>query len=154
MNTKLPPDSFTYYYGLGSDRSYQAVADQFGVSKRAVTSRATKESWQERIREIERKAREKADQQIQETLEDMNGRHLKMLRVIQGKALEALKTMPMNSAIEAARALDMTIRQERIIRGEPGDRAEIDVWERVKREQDRWLPVSGDEEPGNGRSEP
>ncbi|MHC4946473.1 MAG: hypothetical protein ACYTG7_25970 [Planctomycetota bacterium] len=38
MNKKLSPDAFAYYWSLGSERSYQAVADKYGVSKRAVVS--------------------------------------------------------------------------------------------------------------------
>ena len=52
-----------------------------------------------------------------ESLEGMNLRHLKSLKIIQGKALEALRTMPLSTAMEAVRALDMAIRQERLIRG-------------------------------------
>ena len=49
MTKKLPPDAFHYYVGLGVNRSYQAVAEKYGVSKRAVTSRAVQEDWQGRV---------------------------------------------------------------------------------------------------------
>jgi transposase len=144
MAGKLPSDAFEVYMGLGPDRSYQAVADHFGVSKRAVTNRATKERWQQRAAEIEAKARQGAEQRLVETLEDMNTRHLKSLRVVQARALEALRAMPLQSAMEAVRALDVSIRQERLIRGEPSERTALQVEEVIKRQYERWMVEAGD----------
>ncbi len=151
--TKIPPDAFTFYFGLGSDRSYQAVADRYGVSKRSVTKLAVQENWQDRVATLGRKARENSDQRILETLEDMNERHLKTLRVIQGKALETLKAMPLASAMEAVRALDMSIGKERIIRGEPSDRTAVSVEETIKREYERWMLTDGNGEGNDGAPE-
>lgn len=144
MARKLPKDAFDVYMSLGPGRSYKAVADHFGVSKRAVTSRATKEKWQERATEIETKARQGAEQRLVETLEDMNTRHLKSLRVVQARAVEALRGMPLQSAMEAVRALDLSIRQERLIRGEPSERTALQVEEVIKREYQRWMVEGGD----------
>ena len=139
MNGKIPADAFGFYYALGPERSYGAVADEYGVSKQAVGKVATKEGWRERVESIDREARQKVDQQIAETVEEMGSRHLRMLRVIQGKALETLKAAPLATAMEAVRAMDMTIRQERLIRGEPTDREELGIAEVVRRETSRWL---------------
>lgn len=144
MARKIPKDAFDVYMSLGPGRSYKAVADHFGVSKRAVTNRATKEKWQERATEIETKARQGAEQRLVETLEDMNTRHLKSLRVVQARAVEALRGMPLQSAMEAVRALDLSIRQERLIRGEPSERTALQVEEVIKREYQRWMVESGD----------
>lgn len=151
--TRIPPDAFTFYFGLGSDRSYQAVADRYGVSKRSVTKLAVQENWQDRVATLGRKARENSDQRILETLEDMNERHLKTLRVIQGKALETLKAMPLASAMEAVRALDMSIGKERLIRGEPSDRTAVSVEETIKREYERWMLTDGNGEGNDGAPE-
>ena len=101
MSGKLPPSAFEFYLGLGPGRSYQAVADNYGVTKRAITKHAAKERWQERLAELEAKARQTSDQKTLETLESMNVRHLKSIRVIQGKALETLKSMALNTAMAA-----------------------------------------------------
>jgi transposase-like protein len=139
VTRKLPPDAFDYYVGLGPGRSYVSVAQKFGVTKRAVTKLAARETWQERLGALEQKAREQADSRIVETLEGMNTRHLKMLRLIQGKALQALQSMPILDAVAAAKALDMAIKQERVVRGEPGDRQAVDVEAIIRRENERWL---------------
>ena len=139
MAAKIPPDAFGFYLALGTGRSYGAVAEKYHVTKRAVTKHAARENWRERIHEIERKARRASEEKAVESLEMMNDRHLKSLRVIQGKALEALKAMPLNSAMEAVRALDLSIRQERVVRGEPGDRTATTVEERIRSEYENWL---------------
>jgi len=45
MARKIPADAFDYYASLGPDRSYRAVAERYGVSKRAVTKHAAAEGW-------------------------------------------------------------------------------------------------------------
>ena len=81
MRRKIPHDAFDFYVGLGVGRSYQAVAEQFGASKGAVTARAAKEDWQGRLAKIEREARSKADEKAVESLEQVNERHLKIARI-------------------------------------------------------------------------
>ena len=112
MARKIPAEALTYYASLGPQRSYQAVAKHYGVSKRAIVTLATKERWQERVVAIEQKARQGAEKRVSETLEEMTTRHVKMLHVIAGKALEALKAMPLDSAIDAVRALAIVIKEE------------------------------------------
>ncbi len=144
MTRKLPPDAFSYYAGLGPERSYKAVAQRFRVSKQTVTRRAVRENWQRRMEAIERKAQEGADQRAAESMEQMTQRHLQTLKVIQTKALQALKSMPLTGAMDAVRALDMCIAKERLIRGEPSDRTAVTVEETIRREYDRWLVTAGE----------
>jgi hypothetical protein len=140
---KLPVDAFEFYVSLGLQRSYQAVADRYGCSKRAVTKKAAAEKWADRLIKIERAARERIDSRMTETLEAVNARHLQTLRMIQAKALQALQMMPLDSGMDAVRALDTSIRQERVILGEPGERSAVSVEELVRREHQRWLkPVA------------
>ena len=143
MTAKLPASCFEYYFSLGPSRSYQAVADEFGVTKRAVTKRAARERWQERVSDLERRAQESVDERAVEDLQQMNERHLKALRAIQGKAIQALREMSIESAMEAVRALDLSIKQERTIRGEPSSRTAVSVEERIRSEYDRWLVAEG-----------
>jgi transposase len=156
MNRKIPPDAFSYYFSLGTGRSYQAVAEHYGVSKRAVSNMAEREGWQARLAELERKARDKADEKALETLEDMNSRHLKVLRFIQNKAIEALKAMSIESAMDAVRAYGLSLDKERTIRGEPNERSAISIEEIIKEEMRELLVVVDDDEPDgeDGHDEP
>lgn len=155
MHKKIPPDAFTYYVSLGAERSYQAVAAHYGVSKQAVAKAAVREDWSQRIQEVERKARQRTDEKAVETIEEMNARHLKALRVLMGKALQTLQAMPIGTAMEAARVIDLVIRQERVARGEPSDRQEINAEELMRREHELYLREATDEDWERlGRGEP
>ena len=82
----------------------------------------------------------------------MAGAPSPLVLIIQARALEALRHMPLESAMEAVRALDIGIRQERLIRGEPSDRTAIQVEDVIRREYSRWIVAeNGDqEEVGHG----
>ena len=82
MPGRLPPESLAFYFSLGVERSYQAVADRFGVSKTAVANRATEENWQARVEQMEQKAREATEAKVLETVEEMNVRHLRIVKAI------------------------------------------------------------------------
>jgi len=134
MVRKLPPEAFDYYVNLGSSRSYAEVARKYNCAKKSVTKKAVKERWQERVQEIEAKARESAEAKAADSLENLNTRHLRTLRFIEAKAIEALKSMPLRSAIDAVRALGIAIRQERELMGyEDSDEAQAARFERVKK---------------------
>jgi hypothetical protein len=117
MNRKIPSDAFEQYVALGPGRSYEALRKLFGVNKRSIVKHAAKEKWQERLAAIERQAQVKSDARAAETLEAMKIRHLKTLSAVLGRALEALKSMPLDSSMDAIRAIDMVLKQERLIRG-------------------------------------
>ena len=144
---KIPPDAFDFYFTLGPGRSYQAVADRYGVTKRAVTNLAKREDWQRRLVEIEAKAREDADQKNAQTLKAIHERQLQSLRLVQRRAIERLRDTPMETASEAARSLSQAIKQENVILGEPGDRTAVSVEDTIKREYERWMTTT-DEDPG------
>jgi len=138
MSAKLPVDAFAYYFALGPERSHAAIADKYGVSKRTVTRTAVQQDWAGQVVEMEAQARKKANAAMLETLEEMNLRHLKLLRVIQSKALEALKNLPLSKAMEAVRALELCIREERQARGE-GDEGGKNIEQVIRGEYERWM---------------
>ena len=44
----------------------------------------------------------------------MNERHLKIAKALQGKALEALRRLPLDKATDVIRALELGVKQERL----------------------------------------
>ena len=147
MSRKLPPNAFAYYLELGVGRNYEAVGKQFGCSKRTVTNHATKDRWQERLAEAERARTKKAEEKAIETLDAMDERQLKVLRYIQGKAIETLKATPMDSAMDAVRAYTLAIEKERLIRGEPTERTAMDIEKKIREEHEKWLVPVEEPEP-------
>lgn len=134
MNRLLPPDAMEFYFSLGAERSYQAVADHFGVAKITVTRLATEEQWQERIRALEQEAREKSEKRIAEQMDAVRERHVQSARILQAKALEALKSLPPDKAIRAASALSIGWKHELLVLGEPTERNALSVEEVTRQE--------------------
>ncbi len=130
---RIPPEAFETYVRLGPGRSYRQVAHHYGVSKRAVTSFAAREKWPARLAKVEDEARAETDKRAVDALTEMNQRHLKIAKALQGKALEALRNMPLDTARDVIRAVDLGVRQERLILGEPTER-QANVEEITKRE--------------------
>lgn len=126
MNRRIPPNAFELYVELGPGRSHQALAEKLDVSKKAVSRCAKRERWQERLEEIERKARERTDEKLVEEIEEMNLRHLKVLRFIQGRSIETMKSLPLTSAKDAVHAFLLSMEKERAVRG-VGGQPEKDV---------------------------
>jgi hypothetical protein len=116
VRRKLPPESFDLYVGLGIGRSYQQVARQYQVSKGTVTALAVKDNWQDRLAEVERRARDQG--KGIETREQVKERHLQIARTLQAKGLEGLESLSLATAGNAIRALDLGVRQERLLLGE------------------------------------
>ena len=139
MTRRIPPDAFEYYVSLGEDRSYKRVADHYKFTKRAIQNLAHREDWARRLEKIEHESRARTDKRLGETLDDIRERHLKTLRAMNGRALEALRTYPISSGMDAIRAAESVIKLERLIVGEPTDRSAVSVEEVIKREFTRWM---------------
>lgn len=122
MRNRIPAEAFDYYRDLGPGRSYVLVARKFGVSVRGVTKRAVKEGWQARLLRIAAEAAAKSDEKAVGEAAAVNDRHLRVIRAIQHKALAALQSLPLNSGMDAVRALDMSVKAERLVLGTDDDR--------------------------------
>ena len=146
MARRVPQDAFDYYVSLGAERSYQAVADHNGVTKRAITKVAAREGWAKRLEKIEREARESSDRKLAETIEETRSRHLRTLRAMNARAISALQQYPLSSGMEAMRAAEMVIKLERLIIGEPSERTELSIEEVTRREMQTLLEVADDDD--------
>jgi hypothetical protein len=137
-------DAFAMYCGMGVVRSYAAIAKHYGVSTRGVMFLAKRYRWAERLREIEQIAEERMrEQQIQAVIEARE-RHLKSLKVLQGKALAGMRDQNARSLNEATRALETGIKLERLILGESTANTAVSVEERQQREVDQ-LVINDDD---------
>ncbi len=145
MSNRIPEDAFSYYASLGASRSYRQVADRYGVSKRAVTKYAKRERWPERIREAEAKARAEADKKVAESLEEMQTRNLKLVRLMAARALEALQRHPLANGMEGARAGQLAVKLHRILMGEPSERVAVSIEEVTRREIKELLTTEDDD---------
>lgn len=147
MSGKIPDEAFDFYMGLGPSRSYRAVADRYGVSKRAVVKHAMKERWAERLQEVQEKARAESDKNLADEMVEVRDRHKKMLKAMAMRALSGLKDFPLQSGMEAIRAAELVIKMERIVFDGPDEAGEESLEEITKREIQTLLrPVDDDED--------
>ncbi len=147
MKNKIPDDAFDVYVAAGNGRSYQAIADKYGVSKRAVTNCAKRNDWAERLEKIERESRENGDKKLTDTIERMRERHLATARAMLARALAALQQYPLSSGMDAMRAAEMAIKLERLVAGEATDRAAVDIEQIIRREYREWMADDDGDEP-------
>lgn len=110
---KIPATAFACYLALGPNRSYEALAQKYGCSKKAITRHGTKEHWQERLAEVEENARKATAAKAGESLSALHDRHRRMVRMVQARAIEKLKDTPLRTAMDAVRALAIALREER-----------------------------------------
>lgn len=145
---RLPDDAYTVYAAMGADRSYQAVADRYGVSKGAVGKRAKKENWAAKVAELERRAAEESEAKAVEEMKAVKKRQLNAARVLQARAAQVLQSLPPERALRAASALQIGWKHELLLLGEPTER-QANIEEITKRELARWLCVDN----GQGEKE-
>ena len=138
---RIPDEAFGFYVGMGPERSYRAVSEKYGVSKRANTKRAVAHDWSKRLEKIEEEARQESDRKLAESLEETRSRHLKMLRVMGGRAISALKQYPLSNGMDAVRAAEAVIKLERLVIGESTDRSAIAIEEVTRQEMQSLLKV-------------
>ena len=142
MNRKVPADAFERYVALGDTRTYAQLAKDLGVSRRAITKRATQERWTDRLAKIEEDAREISDRKLSNELADMQERHLKMVKVMGARVLNALRDHPIENGMDAIRAADLVIKLERLLHGESSKRTELSIEEISRREIHTLLTVA------------
>lgn len=141
---RLSENAFDYYLGLGNARSYQAVANHFGVCKQTVTNHAKKQRWQQRIAEATQAARNEAEAAFKRDEVDRKRHHLKVSRELIAKAADVLRVLPM-TAMESVQTIDMAMRCERLLLGEPTDRTENTLEEILREDVRQWMQRATDD---------
>jgi hypothetical protein len=137
MARKIPFDAFAEYVALQEQRSYQALADRYKVTKRSIQKRADREKWGERLKVIEEGIRQNVDKRLGETMEDIRVRHLKLARAIGARAAKGLQEFPVSSFVEAIKGAEMSIKLERMLTGEATERTAVTVEQVTRQEIDR-----------------
>jgi hypothetical protein len=71
-------------------QSYQTIAKKYGVSKRAVVKHAEAAKWQDIKAKTALKVHQKLPNLIGQEIAQINARHIKIARILQGEAIKAL----------------------------------------------------------------
>jgi len=148
MGRKIPDDAYEDYLAMGTERSYQALAERYGVSKTAIVQRAKKEGWQERIENLQRESQQRAENQVLDEMDKIRERQLAEARFLQHRALKALQDADPSKCGQLANALNIAWKHELLLLGEPTDR-QATVEEVMRQEMRDLLKVVPDN--GKGR---
>lgn len=154
MARKLDDDAaFAFYVGLGMERSHAAVARKFNVTPRAIRKAVKRGDWVARLAKIEKEAQEQSDKRLAESRSQVRDRHLKMLRAVSSRAIEALQVHRLGDAMQAVKSVEMVIKLERMILGEPNERIGFSVEEVTRREVETFLAGAGEREDDDAADE-
>ena len=132
--------AFDTYWRLGAGRSIERLQAALTAAGKAPTLRtlyewSTRYRWQYRLADLERKARRAEDEARVKALGDMYERQAKEGLLLQQRGTQWLAAMEGEDATAdaAIRSIVEGARLERIARGEPTDRQEIQNVERNER---------------------
>jgi hypothetical protein len=137
--------AFDAYWQLGANRSIerlQGVLASAGVnvSLRTLYEWSSRYRWQDQLMRLEREARQQAERERIESLQEMYHRHTQEALLLQQKGAEWLTSLGVEqvTADAAIRAIAEGIRVERLVRGEVTERSEVEgnlALERISDEQ-------------------
>lgn len=144
MKRKISDDAFALYWAMGHERSYRALADQLGVSKRAIVDKASAEDWAGRLQAIEADVKERVDATLKDELEQSQMRYRKILRAVEARAAQVIAEQPLRSCLEGIKAIEAAVKLERLLAGEPAERNEHTIAEVTRQEIDRFLSPVGE----------
>lgn len=108
--------AFADFVAMGPERSLPKVAERYAVSEAAVKKWSIKNHWAERVAQIDKESAAKALAKAEETLLDMNVRHIQISKATQAAYVDKLKKKTVNPT--PSDAVQM-IKLERAIRGSP-----------------------------------
>lgn len=117
METQKYSDARTEY--IQTNIALRPLAKKWKISQTALSKRSHKEKWVEQRKQFKLKSWAKSDERAIETIADMNARHMREYKLLQGKGLERLRDTRIEKDRDAITALDVGIKGERTIRGEP-----------------------------------
>ena len=104
----------------------QQIADQLGIQRaETIGEWRRNESWDKEREIIQQETDRRVSEAVAETISEMNSRHLKEYQLLQTKGVAALKRLDPKKASEALSMVDIGIKGERLVRGEPTEVREV-----------------------------
>ena len=122
MDIKLQAKAL-WITGVGTD---QQIAKRLGIQRsETIGEWRRNEGWDKERQYVQKVTDERVTQAIAETISEMNTRHLKEYQLLQSKGVTALKDIAPKTAHEALTMVDVGIKGERLVRGEPTEVREV-----------------------------
>ena len=123
-------EAFEYYYGMGAERSYDAVATKFGISKSTIFNWAKAHDWQERIEQRDIENARKLAKKTDDSIVNSKARYRKLIKVLIAKAVGKINRDEL--AAMSIKDIKMLINTDMLLMGEATERSEtkeyVAVW--------------------------
>lgn len=109
--------------GAGTD---QQIAQRLGIQRpETVGEWRRAEGWDQERQYVQKVTEERITLAVAETISEMNSRHLKEYQLLQNKGVQALRELAPRTAGEALQMVDVGVKGERLVRGEPTEVREV-----------------------------
>ena len=104
----------------------QQIANQLGIQRSETIGEWRRtEGWEKERAIIQQETDRRVSDAVAETISEMNSRHLKEYQLLQTKGIAALKKLDPKRASEALAMIDVGVKGERLVRGEPTEVREV-----------------------------
>ena len=108
-------EAFELYYGLGNERSLQKVADEYGVTLKAVHQWNVSFNWQERVIQRDTEIGRKLQERNIDTILNEKANYRKIIKLAVGQIVDSMREGEMTYKIQD---LDKLIRLDMYLLGE------------------------------------
>lgn len=112
--------------------SLKDIAKKYGVSETVTEERASKEKWVELRRTTLEKAGERLGEKLPETIAEINARHARMGRTLQGKGLKVIMSKDPETFDDARLSVMSGIRIEREALGISDEQLQDQVYQKFQ----------------------
>ena len=116
-------EAYEYYYSLGDERSLQKVADEFGVTLKAVAQWNMSFNWQERTVQRDTEIGKKLQEKTIDTILNEKANYRKIIKLAVGQIVESMRAGEMTYKIQD---LDKLIRLDMYLLGENDSSVKIE----------------------------
>ncbi len=111
---------------LAGSKTDSQIAAELGIARvDTIGAWRRAEHWEKEREHVQRVTEQRVQEAVAETIADMNSRHLKEFQLLQTKGIQALRRLDPQRAGEAQAMIDVGVRGERLVRGEPTEIHEV-----------------------------
>jgi hypothetical protein len=111
---------------IAGNKSDAQIAHDLGLPREDTIGQWRRtEHWDRDRQLVEKVTEQRVEVVLAETIAAMNARHLKEFQLLQTKGIQALRRLDPQKASEALSMVDVGVRGERLVRGEPSEIHEV-----------------------------
>ena len=118
-------EAFEYYYGMGADRSYNAVSIKFNVSKGTIANWGKKFNWPERVEQRDIENARELEKKTNNTIVNEKANYRKIIKDAIATFVNNLKDNKID--VGNIQDLERLIKLDLLLMGEATERGKIEI---------------------------